>query len=217
MHVVRALCQGVEGIRVFAGDLDEHRLAFLRHLAAPLAARNGVEFHAYHAASAAPTGPFDYIVVMVPAPALVAQAVEQAAPRAIINIFAGIPAHVTAEIDLNAYVEKQLCFVGSSGSELEDMRVVLAKVEARTVDTDLSVAAVSGLDGAIEGLRAIAQRQIAGKIIVYPGCRGLGLTTLEQMPQQVPAVAQHLPHGLWNRQAEQALWQVFAGDWCFGA
>ena len=64
---------------------------------------------------------------MAPVPALVAQAVKDAAPRAIINIFAGIPADKTAEIDLDAYIEKQLYFIGTSGSTLDDMKAVLAK------------------------------------------------------------------------------------------
>jgi hypothetical protein len=46
---------------------------------------------------------------------------------AIINIFAGIPADKTAEIDLDAYIEKQLYFIGTSGSTLDDMKLVLPK------------------------------------------------------------------------------------------
>ena len=82
---------------------------------------------------------------MAPVPALVAQAVQAAAPGGIINIFAGIPADKTAELDLDAYIEKQLYFIGTSGSTLDDMKQVLAKVVSRQLDTNLSVAAVSGL------------------------------------------------------------------------
>ena len=56
---------------------------------------------------------------------------RRAAPKAIINIFAGIPADKTAEIDLDAYIEKQRYFIGTSGSTLEDMKRVLAKVVSR--------------------------------------------------------------------------------------
>ncbi len=44
---------------------------------------------------------------------------------------------------------------------------------------NVSVAAISGLEGATEGIRAVESRSIAGKIIGYPVCRGLGLVRLE--------------------------------------
>src|SRR5690242_2755495 len=66
---------------------------------------------------------FDYIVLMAPVPALVAQAVKDAAPKCIINIFAGIPADKTGEIDLDEYIAKQNYFIGTSGSTLDDMKI----------------------------------------------------------------------------------------------
>ena len=137
---------------------------------------------------------------MAPVPGLVAQAVQDAAPRAIINIFAGIPAHVTGEIDLDAYIEKQCYFIGTSGSTLDDMKLVLAKVLARQLDTNLSVAAVSGLDGAIDGIRAVEKNLVPGKILVYPSCRGLKVTPLTELGNKLP-----LQDGCWNKQAEEAL------------
>ena len=110
---------------------------------------------------------------MAPVPALVAQAVLDAAPGGRINIFAGIPADKTAALDLDAYIQKQLYFIGTSGSVLEDMKQVLAKVVSLRLDTNLSVAAVSGLDGAIDGIRAVEKNLMPGKIIVYPSCRGI--------------------------------------------
>ncbi|MCX7915930.1 MAG: alcohol dehydrogenase, partial [Verrucomicrobiae bacterium] len=94
-------------------------------------------------------------------------------PHAIINIFAGIPADKTAAIDLDAYIEKQLYFIGTSGSTLDDLKAVLRKVVNRQLDTNLSVAAISGLDGAIDGIRAVEKNTIPGKILVYPQKHGL--------------------------------------------
>ena len=61
------------------------------------------------------------------------------------------------------------------------MQRVLAKVVAGELDTNLSVAAVSGLEGAIEGIRAVEKNLLAGKILVYPSCRGLKLTPLNEL------------------------------------
>ncbi len=215
MHVIRSICQGVEGISVFAGDVDETRLAALTKIAGPLAKKNGVEYKQYNPTRERTRLPdsFDYTVLMAPIPDLVAASVRSAAPLplargkkgGIINIFAGIPATVTGEIDLDAYIEKQLYFIGTSGSVLEDMKEVLAKVETGRLDTNISVSAVCGLDSAAEGIRAIENRLIAGKIIVYPRCRGLGLVKLEELNEKMPEVADCLSDGLWTREAEQAL------------
>ena len=205
MHVIRSICQGVEGVSVFAGDVDETRLAALTKIAGPLAKKNGVEYKPYNPTKEKITEAFDYTALMAPIPDLVAASVHSAANRGIINIFAGIPATVTGEIDLDAYIEKQLYFIGTSGSVLEDMKEVLAKVETGRLDTNVSVAAVCGLDSAAEGIRAIENRLIAGKIIVYPACKGLGLVRLEELNENMPGVAECLSDGLWTREAEQAL------------
>ena len=209
MHVIRNICQGVEGISIFAGDLDETRLAALSKIAGPLAEKNGVHLKSYNPAKEQINGAFDYTTLMAPIPDLVAASVRSAANRGIINIFAGIPATVTARIDLNTYIQKQLYFIGTSGSVLDDMKRVLAKVESGRLDTNLCVAAVCGLDGAAEGIRAIENRLIPGKIVVYPACKGLKLTRLENLQSQIPQVAKRMAEGRWNRRAEETLLQLY--------
>jgi len=209
MHVVRNICQGVKGISIFASDVDDDRLAALTKIAAPLAQKNGLEYRSFNPTKEEITEAFDYTALMAPIPALVAASVHSAAERGLINIFAGIPATVTGEIDLDAYIEKRLYFIGTSGSTLEDMKRMLAKVESGQLDTNLSVAAISGLDGATDGIRAVENRSIAGKIIVYPACRGLGLVPLEELNEKMPEVAEYLNDGLWTRQAEKKLLEGF--------
>ncbi len=211
MHVLRDLCQGVPGVSIWGGDMSEERLAALDRLARPLAEFNRVSFATYHAQKNPPAGPFDYLAIMVPAPALVASAVTNAAPGAVINIFAGIPATVSHPLDLQCFVERGVHFIGTSGSDLNDMKIVLQKVEARTLDTNLSVAAISGLDGAIDGIRAVEKQLIAGKILVYPSCRGLRLTPLGELATTLPAVAAKLKNGVWNREAEAELLKQYKG------
>lgn len=209
MHVIRNLCQGVAGVTVFASDLDDARLAALSKIAEPLAKKNKVGYRPFNSAKGAIAEKFDYVALMAPVPALVAQAVKLSAERAIINIFAGIPAQVTAEIDLDAYIEKKLYFIGTSGSVLEDMKLVLAKVENGSLDTNLSVAAISGLEGAVEGIRAVEKALIPGKILVYPQCKGLGLITLDTLGEKLPEVAKCLENGVWTKKAEERLLERF--------
>jgi hypothetical protein len=200
MHVIRDLCQGVSGVTVFAGDLSDDRLTVLKKLAQPLADKNKLGLRTYNPSKDKLAEAFNYIVLMAPVPALVAQAVKEAAPKAIINIFAGIPADKSGEIDLDAYIAKQCYFIGTSGSTLDDMKVVLKKVASRQLDTNLSVAAVSGLDGAIDGIRAVEKNLMPGKIIVYPSVKGLKLTPLTELGDKLP-----LKDGQWNREAEKKL------------
>jgi len=205
MHVIRVLCQGVPDVAVYAGDLNDERLAGLRDLAAPLARKNRLVFRSYNPSKNSLDMTFNYTVLMVPVAGLAGQAVAASEKNAIINIFAGIPAETTAAIDLDAYVERQLYFVGTSGSELKDMKQVLAKVVSRELDTNLSVAAVSGLEGAIDGIRAVEKSLLSGKILVYPSCRGLKLTALDELRGEAP-----LESGRWSVEAETALLRRYA-------
>ena len=210
MHVIRNICQGVEGVSVFGSDVDDDRLAALTKIAAPIAEKNGVQYKQYNPTKEESSETFDYAALMAPIPALVAAAVHDSADRGLINIFAGIPATVTGEIDLDAYIEKQLYFIGTSGSTLDDMKRMLAKAESGRLDTNLSVAAISGLEGATDGIRAVENRSIAGKIIVYPACRNLGLVTLKEMPEKMPELAECMNDCLWNKQAEQKLLEKYS-------
>jgi len=209
MHVIRNICQGVEGVSVFASDVDDNRLATLTKIARPLAEKYDVTYKAYNPLKDKITEAFDYTALMAPIPALVAASVLNAAERGLINIFAGIPATVTAKIDLDAYIEKQLYFIGTSGSTLDDMKRMLEKAESGRLDTNLSVAAVCGLAGATDGIRAVENRSIAGKIVVYPACKDLPLLPLEKMNEKMPKVAECLNDGLWTRQAELKLLEMY--------
>jgi hypothetical protein len=209
MNVIRNICQGIDGISVYAGDVDGARLNILLRKVKPVAERQKIEFKTYNSLKDKPANKFDYIVLMVPKAECVCEAVANAKENGIINIFAGIPADVKASIDLNSYINKHLYFIGTSGSVLEDMKRVLSQVETGRLDTNLSVAAVCGLDGATEGLRAIENRTISGKIVAYPACKGLNLTTLEEMGEKLPQVVQCLNNGVWTNEAEKVLLEKY--------
>ena len=209
MHVIRNICQGVEGVSVYAGDIDDNRLETLSRIAGPLARKNGVGYETFNPTKQDISEKFDYTAIMAPIPALVAASIHGAAENGLINIFAGIPATVAGEIDLDKYIEKRLYIVGTSGSTLDDMKRMLAKADSGRLDTNISVAAVSGLDGAVEGIRAVENRTIAGKIIVYPACKGLGLTRLEELNEKLPEVGAKLKDGLWTDAAEKALLAMY--------
>ncbi len=64
---------------------------------------------------------------------------------------------------------------------------------------------MTGLEGAVNGIRAVENRLIPGKIIVYPSVSGLGLTTLDDLQEKMPEVAKKLSDGIWTEKAEEEL------------
>ena len=205
MHTVRNVCQGVRGVAVFAGDLSKKRLKALERIVGPIAEKNDVSFRTYNPAENKLDQKFDYVAIMVPLPNLVSESVKTVSDGAVINIFAGIADDIMCDIDLDACIEKRIYLIGTSGSLISDMHIVLDKVKTGALDTNLSVAAVCGLKGAIDGIRAVENRTVPGKIVAYPSCEGLGLVTLDDLGEELPKVAECLEDGLWNVRAEKAL------------
>jgi L-sorbose 1-phosphate reductase len=209
MHVIRNICQGVKGVSVYAGDVDDNRLAALSKIATPLAQKNNIEYRPYNATKETIGEEFDYIAIMAPVPELVAGSLKTAGKDALINIFAGIPMTVSGPIDLDTYIEKEMYFIGTSGSTLNDMQIMLEKLETGKLDTNASVAAICGLENAAEGIRAVENRLIAGKILVYPACKGMGLIKLEELATKMPEVDKCLNDGLWTKEAEDRLLNMY--------
>ena len=142
---------------------------------------------------------------MVPAPALIAQAVEVAGDGAIVNAFAGFAVGTLADLNLNAVAERGVYLVGTSGSRIEDMVAVLDRLESGALDTNVSLWAVSGIAGVPAAIESVRDRTSGGKIMVYPQLRDLGLVRLDELADRLPAVAAAMVDGRWTRQAEDAL------------
>ena len=94
---------------------------------------------------------------------------------------------------------------GSSGSVVSDMEVLLGRIAAGRLDTNLSVDAISGMAGAPDGLAALQDRTMAGKIVVYPCLHEVGLLSLAQLDGDFPTVASKLDDGHWCVEAEREL------------
>jgi len=205
MHVVRSISGGWKGLSIAGLDIDDARLAHLERLAAPLARERGVGLTVANSRTTALEAGFSYVALMVPAPALVAQALSLAGHGGRINIFAGFAIGTRAEIDLDRYLAESCYFVGTSGSGIDDMKAVLAKVERGDLDTNISLDAVTGFEGFADAMAAVESRTSSGKIMVYPTLPELGLIGLGELSERVPAAAAALDHGRWSRAAEEAL------------
>ncbi len=214
MHVIRALALGDPGTEVVAVDVSAERLAALAAKSAPLARQRRLAFRTELAGPNAPPPPPGpaptYTVVMAPVPALAADAIARSAPGGIINLFAGVPVGIDGVIDLDRYVREGLYLFGTSGSTIEDMRIVLRRIGSGELDTNLSLSAIAGLDGSLDGLEAVKKQAVAGKIVVYPHLTGLGLVPLEKLEDACPSAAARLRDGVWTKETEAALVKAFS-------
>ena len=205
MHTVRTAVSGVPGISMDAVDVDDARLAHLAAVVAPVAEANGVPATFRNSRTEPLETGYTYIAAMVPAPFLIAQAVDIAAEGAIVNAFAGFAIGTMAELDLTAIATKGIYLVGTSGSRIQDMKTMLAKVESGQLDTNVSLWAVTGMAGVAEAIDSVTNRTSGGKIMVYPMLPDLGLVRLEDLPEKLPEVAAALDDGRWTKAAEAAL------------
>lgn len=205
MHSLRTVVAGVADVQVAAVDVDDSRLAHLAATVAPAARDHGVPASFHNSAVEPLTPGYSYIAVLVPSPALLAQAVDLAGPGAIVNAFAGFAVGTTAALDLNALATRGVYLVGTSGSRIVDMKAVLAKVESGLLDTNVSLDAVCGLAGVADAIESVRNRTSGGKIMVYPAAVDLGLIRLTDLPDRLPEVAAAMVDGRWTSAAEAAL------------
>ncbi|HCN09602.1 MAG TPA: alcohol dehydrogenase [Lentisphaeria bacterium] len=205
MHVIRNICSGRSDLSVTATDLDDTRLRALARKCEAIAAANNVTFRMVNTKSEQLDNTFSYWALMAPISVLVEQAIAGSKPNALINIFAGIPAPVKHDLDLDTYIGNGLYMFGTSGSTISDMKIVLQKVTDGQLNTNTSVDAISGMAGATGGIDAVKNRTMAGKIIVYPQLHDIGLIPLSQLAEHFPTVAAKLHDGQWCSEAEAEL------------
>jgi len=146
---------------------------------------------------------YDDVVVLAPVPALVKQAVELSAKNAFVNLFAGLATGTRASVSL-----RQICrgvkMIGCSGSRIKDLRDVLNMVEAGTLDSNRSVAAIGGLDAAHKGLAAVKNAVYPGKTVIYPQIPSFPLTAIDELVAKEPEIAAALgTGGVWTNEAEK--------------
>lgn len=217
MHVQRALEIPSGPLRVVVTDLDRARLDHMKQRFGELAQRRAVEFFTVapsdfaspeemdaHIRSLAQGG-YDDVIVMAPVVSLVPKAVSYCADDSVVNVFAGVGIGSMADIPL-----RDLCrgvkIIGSSGSRISDLRKVLDMVERQELNTNLSVAAIGGLNAAKEGLEGVRDARFPGKTVIYPQIANLPLTSVEEIEERVPQLKGKLgPHHAWTKEAEEAL------------
>ncbi|MCC6796820.1 MAG: alcohol dehydrogenase catalytic domain-containing protein [Candidatus Hydrogenedentes bacterium] len=221
MHVQRAIEIPMGPELVVVTDLDRGRLDHIERRFGDIAKHKGVElitlapnqFESLDAMNARikelAHGGYDDVIVMAPVAKLVPQALSFAADNAVVNVFAGVGIGSMADIEL-----RDLCrgikIIGSSGSRISDLRKVLEMVERSELNTNLSIAAIGGLNAAREGLEGVNTARFPGKTVIYPQIPDLPLMPVEEVEARVPELKGKMgPHAAWTKEAEQALLEKY--------
>lgn len=221
MHVQRALEVAHGPKVVVVTDLDRARLDHIEQRFGDMARAKGILLKTFaptqfgsrgeNDAAVRAESPEGYsdVVVLAPVPALVERAMTFAADNGFVNVFAGLGIGSNASIRLSDLC-RGIKIIGSSGSRISDLRKVLRMVEAGELNTNLSVAAIGGLNAAREGLEGVKSARFPGKTVIYPHILDLPLMGIDEIPSRLPEIKDKLTaQGAWTKQAEAALLERF--------
>jgi threonine dehydrogenase-like Zn-dependent dehydrogenase len=213
MHVQRAIEFNNPPAVILCTDVSDMRLGELCEAFADQAKAKGIQFICinptrtaeYEAAMAVLRQEgFDDIVVLAPVPAVIADASNHLASGGVMNVFAGVARGTLASLDLTGAYLQGKRVIGHSASLMSDFMLVLDKTNSGELSPNRSVAAVGSLSAANDGLKAVQQASLAGKVVIYPNIRELSLTTLAGLKHKLPGVYALLnARGEWTNAAEE--------------
>jgi threonine dehydrogenase-like Zn-dependent dehydrogenase len=213
MHVQRAIEFSNPPATIVCTDISDLRLNELCSTFAAEAKAKGIEFICYNPTNEADTeakkvafdhGGFDDIVVLVPVPAIIAEAYEHLAPCGVMNVFAGVARGTMVTLDLSPTYLKNVRVIGHSASLMSDFELVLDKTDSGELSPNRSVAAIGSLSAARAGLQAVKDATLPGKVVIYPQIKEMPLTTLADLKEKLPTVFARLNEGgEWTNEAEE--------------
>ncbi|MEA3335871.1 MAG: zinc-binding dehydrogenase [Chloroflexota bacterium] len=148
----------------------------------------------------------DDIVVVVPNPAAVAEALPFLAADGMLVVFAGAEAGNSIKLPLDRVSLYGAQFTGTSGSTVADQLQVLEKIQDNSLSATRTVAAIGGMKAMRHGLQAVLEKAYPGKVVIFPQLIDLPLLSLPELEQVLPDVYRQLDPGpTWTAQAERVL------------
>ena len=219
MHLQRAVDMENGPGKIVITDLDKGRLEVIKDRLGRKAQSKGVEFvlhnpkdfssedEFYKQVDKESEGKgFDDIVMLVPVPQIISRSAEYLGANGLMNIFAGVPVGTIAQMDLSGIYTSGQRFIGMSGSGIEDLKLTLSQAEDKRLLTNYSVAAIGGIDAIWQGVDGVKNGRFPGKTVIYPQVEDLALTSVADLSEEEPEVADSLnPGGVWSIEAEGKL------------
>lgn len=217
MHVELAAVTPGHAGKILVSDLDDSRLAHLRHHLEKRAEENNVECRFVNPSKMSPEefetllrdfapGGFDDILLLVPSAKCGSDAAAHLGRNGLMNVFAGIPAGDTGLVSIRDIVESGVRFTGSSGSNTDDMiDTVRAAAEGEFLSVS-ALGAIGGMKDLKKGLEHVANGSFPGKTVIFPNCPDLPLTAMSDLSQISPDLPATLdPNGFYTKETEQLI------------
>jgi threonine dehydrogenase-like Zn-dependent dehydrogenase len=213
MHVQRAIGFHNPPAVIVCSDVSDMRLGELCDSFSEQAKAKGIEFiclnptkkEEYEAKMAAfkPAG-FGDIIVLAPISPVISDAGNYLAQDGVMNVFAGVARGTLAALDLSGAYLKNTRVIGHSASWMSDFILVLDKTSTGELSPNRSVAAIGSLRAARDGLKAVKDATLAGKVVIYPNIKEMPLTPLTEFKDKFPSVYARLNElGEWTQAAEE--------------
>ncbi len=137
-------------------------------------------------------GGFDDIVILVPVSSIVSNYAKLLGSNGLMNIFAGIPAGSNAKINVEGIVSSGHRYIGSSGSNMVDIRYTLQLTEERKLSPVYALAAIGGMNSLKEALEGLMQARFPGKTVIYPNALEMPLVPVEKVESICPGAGNTL-------------------------
>lgn len=221
MHVQRAIELADGPDQILATDINPIRLRTLQERFTTLAEKHGRRLAAFNPEIADGTL-YDFVmgrtdslgaddvIVSVPSAELMAESARIMRPDGMLVLFAGIPNGTVASLDISAVYLQNAQLTGTSGSKIIDQENIIHQALNGELSPIRSVAAIGGLNAALDGIRAIIEGRFPGKIVIFPQLRDFPLIGLTELKDKLPDVAPYLaPGDMWTIDAEQVLIDKF--------
>ena len=220
MHVQRALEHPDGPKLVIATEISDARLQTLSDMFSPLAKkqRRTILFFNPKTSSksiydfvmqATQSRGADDVVVSVPVAALMEEADTVMKPDGMLVLFAGVPNGTMGKVNLSNVYLSNAQYTGTSGLTIENQASVMSRRVAGTLSPGRSVAAIGGLETAVEAIESVIEGRYPGKVVIFPQIHNLPLTNLKELKAQFPEVAAKLNEDMWTNEAEEALIETF--------
>lgn len=219
MHVQLALESLSPSANIVATDIADDRIQVLVEKFGRIAKERGVHFHVLKPDDFHDQNDYrkellrlnnnrlyDYVVCLAALPKVIEDASSYLGFGSVLNIFAGVSRGTIVRLNIKETASKSVRYIGSSGSTIKDMEYTLRKVEGGELNTNGSVAGISGMRDVWRGIEAVKNGTFPGKIVVYPHIGNMDLITMKELEQKYPRIGRLLSEeGNWTREAESEL------------
>ena len=221
MHVQRALELPDGPKTIIATEISDERLQTLKDMFAPLAEKQNrtillfnpntakESFHDFVMQATNNEGADD-VVVSVPVAKLMEEADTVMKDDGMLVFFAGVPNGTMGLANLSNVYLSNAQYTGTSGLTIHDQASVMERRIAGTLSPGRSVAAIGGMETAADAIQSVMDSRYPGKVVIFPQIHNLPLTSLKELKDKLPEVAEKLGEDMmWTNEAEEALIEKF--------